>query len=309
MSEFTRWLSIENLYRPRTEEEIFQLKEVVCTEKIHGTNAQMGVVDGEFISGSRNRYVDMLNPSDHMGFVNYTLTKKDAICSAYGIDKDFLIYGEWYGRGIGKGIDYGEAKQFRAFAIKWGESLVPFDLLIELCGILDILPPIVVYRGAPNMEIFNAIKGQESEVGKLHGVENEENTAEGIVIASPHMLRTHFGEYIIAKHKDSKWEERASKSKKDAKEAYVVPEDFNSFVEEFVTEMRLEHVKDSVRADGFDAEDPKNTGQILKGMCADIHKEGREEIISLGEKLGGDCDLKRLNKLILEATKKLLFKR
>ena len=308
--EFHRWLSIENLYREKTAEQIFQLKEVICTEKIHGTNAQMGFVDGEFIAGSKNMYVDLMNVSDHQGFVNYALQFKEAIVE-YASSRnlmEFVIYGEWYGSGVMKGIQYSDKKDFIVFAVKWGEYLVPYDLLFKICVGLNLIPPIVLYRGEPNQEKFDSIKGLPSTLGKINGFNDSENTAEGIVIASPYMHMNHFGEYIIAKHKDSKWEERASAAKRERGAKVEIPEDLVSFAEEFVTEVRLDHVKDSIRADGLDPSDPKNIGAIMKRMVEDVLKEGKEELLNIKYKFGENFNEKQLNKLINGATKKLLFK-
>ena len=86
-------------------------REVIVTEKIDGTNAQVFIgEDGEFLTGSRKRWI---TPSDdNYGFSNWANEHKDELLKL-GPGRHF---GEWWGSKIqrGYGLTNGE-KRFSLF--------------------------------------------------------------------------------------------------------------------------------------------------------------------------------------------------
>jgi len=81
-------------------------RDIVVTEKIDGTNAQIYIgEDGEFLTGSRNRWCTPEN--DHYKFSFWAHTYKDELIEGLGPGRHF---GEWWGHGIqrGYGCQYGE---------------------------------------------------------------------------------------------------------------------------------------------------------------------------------------------------------
>jgi len=123
MKEFTGFPKMARLSR-----------EIIITEKIDGTNAQICITDdGEFLVGSRTRWITPV--SDNHGFARWAYEHKDELM-ALGVGQHF---GEWWGQGIQRGYGLTE-KRFSLFNVsRWN------DLRPACCHVVPTL-----YRG-----IFN----------------------------------------------------------------------------------------------------------------------------------------------------------
>ena len=89
-------------------------REVIVTEKIDGTNAQVHITeDGEMRFGSRTRWITP--GDDNFGFARWATDHKDELMQL-GPGRHF---GEWWGRGIQR--NYGlEERRFSLFnVIRW----------------------------------------------------------------------------------------------------------------------------------------------------------------------------------------------
>jgi len=98
------------------------------TIKLHGTNSSVRhTKDGELIAQSRTRVITPV--SDNAGFAFFVEKKKDSILEickivrdSYGIDpsNDLIIYGEWIGPGVQKGMAINQLpeKQWVLFSFK-----------------------------------------------------------------------------------------------------------------------------------------------------------------------------------------------
>lgn len=109
MIEFKKFPSIARLSR-----------EIVVTEKIDGTNAQIYIgEDGEFLTGSRNRWITP--EDDNYGFSKWAHENKEELLKL-GVGQHF---GEWWGQGIQ--IGYGlKEKRFSLFNIgRWNNDNKP----------------------------------------------------------------------------------------------------------------------------------------------------------------------------------------
>jgi hypothetical protein len=105
-------------------------REVIVTEKIDGTNAQIHITeDGQFFTGSRNRWITPEN--DNFGFSRWAHEHKEELM-ALGVGRHF---GEWWGSGIqrGYGLQKGE-KRFSLFNVSRWENERP-----DCCGVVPIL--------------------------------------------------------------------------------------------------------------------------------------------------------------------------
>lgn len=91
-------------------------REVIITEKIDGTNAQICITeDGEFLVGSRHRWITPEN--DNAGFAKWAYEHKEELMEL-GVGHHF---GEWWGQGIQRGYGLKE-KRFSLFnTARWGE--------------------------------------------------------------------------------------------------------------------------------------------------------------------------------------------
>lgn len=106
-------------------------REIVVTEKLDGTNAQIYITDdSQFIVGSRNKYI---TPNDdNAGFAKWAHAHKDELIAGLGPGRHF---GEWWGRGIQRG--YGlQDKVFSLFnTARWGDDSVR----PECCSVVPVL--------------------------------------------------------------------------------------------------------------------------------------------------------------------------
>lgn len=93
-------------------------REVVISEKLDGTNAQVWISDdgNELRAGSRNRWLTYSD--DNFGFAKWVLDHRDELLTL-GPGRHF---GEWWGAGIQRRYGLAE-KRFSLFnTSRWGES-------------------------------------------------------------------------------------------------------------------------------------------------------------------------------------------
>lgn len=103
-------------------------RECVVTEKIDGTNGCIFVGDGEFLVGSRSRWITPLD--DNFGFARWAYDHRDELISGLGPGTH---HGEWWGSGIQRRYGASE-KYFSLFnTSKWGESRP------ECCRVVPVL--------------------------------------------------------------------------------------------------------------------------------------------------------------------------
>lgn len=78
-----------------------------ATEKIDGTNVHILVEDNQVVGvGSRNRWITPGKTTDNYGFAEWVDLHKDALVRL----GPGYHYGEWYGRGIGRGYGLQERR-------------------------------------------------------------------------------------------------------------------------------------------------------------------------------------------------------
>ena len=99
--EFREWPKIARLMR-----------EVIITEKIDGTNAQVYITEkGKVLAGSRTRWIDP--DDDNYGFATWVQEHRDEL-RALGPGRHF---GEWWGQGIQRNYGMTE-KRFSLFNVE-----------------------------------------------------------------------------------------------------------------------------------------------------------------------------------------------
>lgn len=105
-------------------------REVIVTEKIDGTNAQILITeDGGFFTGSRTRWITPEN--DNFGFSRWAHEHKDELMTL-GFGRHF---GEWWGYGIQRGYNLPKGeKRFSLFNVSRWENDLP-----GCCHVVPIL--------------------------------------------------------------------------------------------------------------------------------------------------------------------------
>lgn len=105
-------------------------REVIITEKIDGTNAQIRIEqDGTFLTGSRTKWITP--EDDNYGFSRWAHEHKDELVKGLGPGSHF---GEWWGNGIQR--KYGlKEKRFSLFnTTRWAKEPLP-----PCCHVVPVL--------------------------------------------------------------------------------------------------------------------------------------------------------------------------
>src|SRR3990167_7104922 len=107
-------------------------RDMIVTEKIDGTNAQIHVTeDGQVLAGSRSRWITP--EDDNFGFARWVKGHETELRDGLGAGTHF---GEWWGSGIqrGYGLRNGE-KRFSLFNVsRWTDDVRP-----TCCSVVPVL--------------------------------------------------------------------------------------------------------------------------------------------------------------------------
>lgn len=178
--QFHKYTSIEHLWRY---EKCFQEGEiVVMTEKIHGTNGRVGVinVDGEFRYFAGSHHVNRKPAPEGVACIYWEplenvkiLALLNDLCNE---EHNVIVFGEIYGAGI-QDMDYGMIgkRGFRVFDISINGKYVDFNFLRETCATYEVEMVPVVYEGPFSLDVVKehttgpAVSGEHT--GKFKGRE------------------------------------------------------------------------------------------------------------------------------------------
>ena len=304
------WCHLENMERIQAESPDWLTAPTnwVVTEKLHGFCGRFGAdVDGVPWVGSRNNVVceGASNfPEDYpewpheqlQGFVKF------AAEHVVFLQDGETLFGEWAGKGIQKGIDYGKP-DFYAFGLMRDGALVAWDDLVNCCSVEDtgIKTVPVIYQGPdlPPIAVLAAWREATSLIA--------ETGREGICIAKDPPVREAYGHYLIGKFKSPEFAERARERNRTSSAELPDMTILQNFVDDYATEERFAHVLDQV----FDANyetgvnanplDARLTGDVLRTMYNDVIREAGSEYEDLA-----DSDKKMLGKVLNATSKKLL---
>lgn len=139
-------------------------KDIVITEKLDGTNAQIFIDDNnEMYTGSRNRWVKI--GDDNFGFAAWAEANKQELLKL-GKGHHF---GEWWGRGIQRGYNMQErvfslfnvhkwSKPYEAMKLGYGHD-VPFP---SCCSVVPVL-----YVGAFDTKVINEVMNKLKKSGSI----------------------------------------------------------------------------------------------------------------------------------------------
>lgn len=273
--------------------EIFSVKQVVATEKIHGSNFRLGFPLGmksidEIQYGTRDVEYGHCEKfplgSTRLKFLGQPelLTRMfEVLLVQYGFS-EVTVFGEAYGPGIkAKGVKYsnGQEPLFRAFDIMVAQNFVTYDLFCEICDKMELPTVPEVWRGEPTQENFDALLEKPSVVGKINGF-GDDNIAEGVVLRSNPLLRNVFGEWLICKHKCAKFAEVA---KEAAQKIPRGPSAADDFAARYVTEGRVTNAIGRLNDSGTELTNTmKDMPALLGAVCADLAKDCPEEMAELG---------------------------
>jgi hypothetical protein len=259
------YLGIDNLYKAR---DILLFRECYALEKVHGTSAHLRWKDGQltfFAGGAKHEQFVAL-------FDATALAAKFAEMAV----PDVTVYGEAYGGKMQKMSDtYGKDLRFIVFDVLMGNSwlCVPdMEQVAQGLG-LEVVP---WHRVSTDLAAIDAERDRPSEVAVRRDC-GDSMKREGVVLRPLIELRKNNGERIIAKHKAEAFAETRTPRPVNTDELAVLTA-ADAIAAEWVTEMRLTHVLDSLTVDGV-APSIDRMGDILKAMVDDVEKEAAGEIV------------------------------
>jgi len=284
----------------------FPVLKFTGTVKVHGTNASVVIMpDGSQYAQSRN---NVITPEqDNAGFAAWHSEKIDCFSDIWGkvarpSDSSVVVYGEWAGKGVQKGVAVSEVDKFFyvfGVAISWKDSVI---WLTDYPKLTDMDNRVIDSRyvasfvqeidfsnpGLVQNHLAELTEGVENKcpVGEMFGVDG---IGEGIVWS--HI--TDNGKLLSFKVKGEK--HSVTKVKKLASVDTEKLKSIDDFVAYAVTENRLEQ--------GFSYvcnEDPdrKLLGGFLKWVNSDVYKEESDTMVENGltmKDVGGAISKKAKN--------------
>ena len=263
------YLHIENLYKSQT---ILLFKECYAMEKIHGTSTHIGwkfeSKDVRYSSGGES----------NVAFA--ALFNKDFLKAKFAEifpDVDVTIYGEAYGgKQQGMSHTYGKDLIFIGFDVKVGDVWLNVPNAEDVCKQFSL--EFVSYNKiTTDLETLTAERDSNSVQAVRNGIV-EPQKREGIVLRPLIEMKTNNGERVICKYKPD--EQMETKSKREVTPEQVkVLEEAKAIAEEWVTNLRLEHVLQKLPVDIS----MEGVPTIIKAMIEDVYREGKGEIIESRE--------------------------
>lgn len=267
--EFIKYSSIENHYREREIDKIrmhgLENVQYELTEKIHGANFSFWYNGTDLRVASRSQFVDGTFYGCQEVIDKYSDCVRFMYDCLFGKSAGFpvVIYGELYGPSIQKGIKYGTKKDFVAFDISVNGVRENPGMIKYYLGLTKIkyVPVLGVVNSLSEALAFN--NEFQSELGKLHGVDDPENIAEGFVVKPLKLSDMYIGsDRVILKSKNEKWSEKskAPKVKVQKQDDILVP-----IIEPYVNINRLDAVTSKLGP-----LTPKHFGIVIKEFAADV---------------------------------------
>ena len=286
--EFLKFHSIENTYQT-----IFIEKAVnyypelekckyILTEKIHGCNMQVAFIPvvanghhgiqmkfgrrrawldkGEKFNGMIPRFNEMINTGqfNHMAFGKLALATNSVV----------RLYGEFFGDGIGKGIEYDLGKKFRFFRYSVdGVMATPWEFyrFMNDIGNSALASPIRYMADG----IDEALAFDVETLITILGPWRKDNFAEGVVI-SPYAENFELpsGKTFVLKKKHSKFAE-IKNTPKERKPLDSDVEHLRKCFRAYVTDNRLQNV---FSKEGK-PEEAKDIGKFVKFLIEDARED------------------------------------
>jgi hypothetical protein len=255
---------IPNLFSDQT---ILLFKRCYASEKVHGTSSNVSWREGKI----------RFSPGGCKMETFLTIFDQEALTAKFTElgHAEVVVFGEQYGgKQQGMSTVYGKDARFIAFEVKIGDTWlnVPNAADVATKLGLDFVP---YHEISTDLAEVDAERDRDSEVA-IHNGMGPGHKREGVVLRPLQEFRDNRGERVIAKHKrDDFRETRTPRKVGDAPQSTAGAD----AALEWVTDTRLEHVLDHLRADVPDfASDMSSVPQVISAMLADVEREGAGEV-------------------------------
>ena len=161
---FVEYTDVENLRNfPQV---LTEGEEVVVTEKIHGTNCRLGMIEGEAMAGSMS--LRRQRPEDLTGSLYWGATVQEGVATlleALGAShRQVILFGEVFGSKV-QSLHYGQVGTlgFRAF-----DLLVDGAAFAAACADFGVAAVPVLYHGPYSLAMVKALSEGETTLGAGH---------------------------------------------------------------------------------------------------------------------------------------------
>ncbi len=311
--KFIKYNSMENHYNEKFISKFLQeypeLKNetFIITEKIHGANFAVYIdYYGNVKFARRNGF---LNKNEN--FFNYREAIDDCIdilreiAAGYLIEDDeyIIFYGELFGPGINKGVDYGNKIQYRVFDINIVcpdniEKLTFNDMQFVTFGIKGardlLVPKIAKVKGldialAFNSEFLTRINPKEG------------NICEGVVIRPVNEYYDKLGRRFILKKKNEKFLEKKSTPKQKNNIGQSEVNKLAEILDQYIVAPRFENIYSKFGRIKSKKDIGKYIGYVIEDIWEDASKE-YEELSTIDKKIR-----KQINNIITRKIVKQLM--
>ena len=166
-ARFPGYTEVENL---RNFPEIFADGEmVVATEKLHGTNQRTGLIEGEWMAGSRElRRMPTATPESNLYWFPSTLTSVRALLEGLAAKghRHVILFGEVFGAKV-QNLNYGHVGKlgFAAFDLYIDGRYADVAQFEELCAAHGVPTVPVLYRGPFSLDAIKAASAGSTTIG------------------------------------------------------------------------------------------------------------------------------------------------
>lgn len=183
---FHTYTNIQHYYR--NESAILAGTRVRVTEKIHGTNSRVGLVQDEgfeFMCGSHRRRIKQADAVGRLSFYWKPLTDdmKEMLEFISRGEDDVIVFGEIYGHGIQK-MDYSvpKAAGYRVFDISVNGEYLDWADVRLYCKMFDIPTVPVLHEGPFSPEMIDRYVSGPTTIASPEIIKSKFKGREGIVI-------------------------------------------------------------------------------------------------------------------------------
>ena len=264
------YLHINNLYK---DQDILLFKQCYALEKVHGSSANITFKNGvlTFFSGgeSQTRFESL--------FDKEMLKEKLLELAASLRREEIIVYGEVYGGSCQKmSQTYGPNLMFIGFDVcvdGFWFDVPDADKFITNLG-LEFVP---YERIDANIEEIDKQRAKPSVVAQRRGMGNDK-IKEGDVLRPLTEFKNKYDERVIVKHKNDKFNERATPQKIEDPNKLKILEGAEEVANEWCVYHRLEHVLQKIP--GATEKDMK---RVIDAMIEDIYREAKGEIVESKE--------------------------
>ena len=296
MTEFNKYASIGQYRNALKCMQYHGITEILYegSVKLHGTNAAINYNGGSIITQSRNRIISVDDDNSQFAvFVDGLQddTLMNTIPEEYQLEKNIVVYGEWCGEGIMKGVGVNKLpRMFVIFDVKIDDQYISsadvaqFGKGMQAYNIYNIysfptfMQTIEVSLPAKAQQRFATLTQQvedECPVAVALGVEAVDGkplTGEGIVWKPVDIKYRQISDLCFKTKGDKHSASKVRTIAEITPEMLAKEKAVDEFVNITVTENRLMQGIDYLKEMGIPLEN-RSTGKFLKWVGMDVYKE------------------------------------